>query len=188
MIFDDQEFKAEAVAKAIIEGALYEYCIFRDGDLSGMNLSRCKFVNCDFIEVNLSNITLTGTRFQECTFQSCKMLGFDLSAINTIGFKANFQSCNLSHAVFIGIGLKNASFEDCKLQGADFTDADCSGVGFLSCNFAEAVFDQTNLEKANFTGASGYYIDPRQNKLKGARFDFPHAIGLLEPFGVIINS
>lgn len=188
MIFDDQEFKGEAVAEAIVDGALYEYCIFRDGDMSGKDISRCKFVNCDFIEVNLSNIRLNGTRFQECSFQSCKMLGFDLSGINIIGFKASFKSCNISHGVFIGVALKTAGFEDCKFQGADFTDADCTGIGFLSCNFSEAIFDHTNLEKANFTGSYGYVIDPRQNRLKGARFDFSQALGLLEPFGVIINS
>jgi hypothetical protein len=45
----------------------------------------------------------------------------------------------------------------------------------------------SNLEKANFTGAQGFIIDPSNNRMKGAKFSQEGLAGLLIPFGIEIS-
>jgi len=51
---------------------------------------------------------------------------------------------------------------------------------FDRCDLTRAVFHRTNLEKADFTSAVGYSIDPELNHLKKAKFASQGLLGLLE--------
>lgn len=186
-IIEDQEFGPEDGLEAISKGSMYEYCNFRNCDFSSVDFSDCRFVNCNFYECNISNVKIAGVGFQDCIFHECKMLGFAVNAANPLGLKMRFEGCNLSHAVFFATNIKAFSFKDCKLNGADFTDADCTSVNFALCDFTNAVFDNTKLLTADLRTCINYSIDPRKNNVKGAYFDMPHVIGLLQAFQIKIK-
>jgi hypothetical protein len=50
-----------------------------------------------------------------------------------------------------------------------------------------AIFSQTNLEKADFTTAFNYQIDPEQNRMKKARFSPEGIAGLLVKYKIVIE-
>jgi fluoroquinolone resistance protein len=51
---------------------------------------------------------------------------------------------------------------------------------------AGATFDNTNLEKADFTTAFNYLIDPDTNRIKKAKFALPGVLALLNKHDIVI--
>jgi hypothetical protein len=49
------------------------------------------------------------------------------------------------------------------------------------------VFDNCIIEKADFTTANNYSIDPEKNKIKNAKFSIPAVIGLLNNYDIVIE-
>lgn len=74
------------------------------------------------------------------------------------------------------------------MKEVDFYQADLTECDLSYSNFQEARFQETILIKANFKHAYNYQIDPITNKLKGAQFNLPEAIGLLTGLGIIIKE
>lgn len=183
-LFEDQEFKGD---HTIMQGARYEYCIFRGGDYHNSDLSQCRFVNCDFFDCNFSNANFSHVGLQECSFNECKMLGFPANELNQAGLRLLFQDCKLDSGIFYGVNLKAFQFKNCSLKDADFSEANAEGKSFEHCDFLNAVFDQTNLLNADLRNSVNYRIDPRYNKVKGLRVSLPHAVGLLLDFGVVVQ-
>lgn len=48
-------------------------------------------------------------------------------------------------------------------------------------------FHHTNLEKVNFVGATDYYINLIDNKLKRAKFSYPEVLSLLDKFEIKVE-
>ena len=69
----------------------------------------------------------------------------------------------------------------------DFTGADLTGSAFDHCNLLKATFENTNLEKADFTTAEHYTIDPALNKIKKAKFGMMGLPGLLTRYDIVIR-
>ncbi|HNX08430.1 MAG TPA: pentapeptide repeat-containing protein, partial [Bacteroidales bacterium] len=63
---------------------------------------------------------------------------------------------------------------------------DLSGAVFDNCNLDRAIFQHTLLEKADFSTAYGYAIDPEVNRLKQARFSSTGLNGLLYKYDLEI--
>ena len=95
-------------------------------DFSNVKLAteyyQCKFVNCNFSNVNLSRIT-----FVDC----------------------EFSGCNLSMAELSQVSLQNIKFSDCKLTGLHFEKCKdfLFAVQFENCNLQLASFHKTKLKK-----------------------------------------
>jgi hypothetical protein len=51
----------------------------------------------------------------------------------------------------------------------------------------DALFDRTNLEKANFSTAQYYRIDPNTNNIKRAKFSLDGLPGLLTAYNIEIR-
>ena len=49
------------------------------------------------------------------------------------------------------------------------------------------VFDRTDLREADFRGATGWVIDPVENRLRGARFDRSDLAGLVQSLGIQLD-
>jgi fluoroquinolone resistance protein len=58
---------------------------------------------------------------------------------------------------------------------------------FTNCDLAGAIFNNTILEKANFTTARNYSINPQTNVVKKAKFSLPGVVGLLDVFKITIE-
>jgi uncharacterized protein YjbI with pentapeptide repeats len=91
----------------------------------------------------------------------------------------HFEDCALDYSDFSRFRLKNSVLKACSIREANFERADLSGADCRDSDFTGSTFSDTNLEKADFRGARGYGIDARRNRLKGAKFSLPDALGLL---------
>ncbi len=106
------------------------------------------------------------------------MLGIRFDLCDGFGLAIEFTNCQLDHSSFYQVKLINSIFLDCKLTEVDLTEANLSKVNVDNCDFSGAIFERTNLEKANFSTAFNYSIDPENNKMKGASFSMLAVTGL----------
>ena len=81
--------------------------------------------------------------------------------------------------------LRKCKFENTTAVDVDFTEANLSNLQHI--DLSGATFFRTNIEKANFTTAKNYLINPSENQIKGAIFSMPDAINLLYSFGIEIQ-
>ena len=79
------------------------------------------------------------------------------------------------------------NFKECSLHDVDFTEADLSNAVFAHCDLMGSTFMQSNLEKADFSTAKNYSINPAFNKIKKARFSVPEITGLLHQYDIVIE-
>ena len=79
------------------------------------------------------------------------------------------------------------SFKQCVIHEVDFTDADLSNAVFDNCDLMGSTFMNTNVEKANFSTAKNYSINPAFNKIKKAKFSVPEITGLLHQYDIVIE-
>ena len=96
------------------------------------------------------------------------------------------DSCAISS--FFGLNLRSATIERCSAKETDFGEADLQGAVCRRTDFSGARFHGTNLERADLREAVNYAIDPRANKVKGARFSLPEAVALLRGLDIVIDE
>jgi fluoroquinolone resistance protein len=182
-----ETFSSENPLPDSIVDVLFENCLFSSYDFKHIKLVHAKFIDCTFKNCDLSNVSLATTRLRSCIFETCKILG--VQWIHCSDFTSpSFNECNLSYGNFTGLNLKKNHFVNCSMMEADLSGADLSECNFSQCDFLNARFQDTNIMKANFQGAFNYLIDPIHNKVKGAKFSLPEAMGLLKGLGVIIAN
>ena len=93
------------------------------------------------------------------------MTGINFSLSNRFGLSVEFHNCLLSYALFTEMKLKGTRFIGCDLQNTDFMETD-------------------NLEKADFTTARNYTLNPAANRLKKEKFSRYGLEGLLTGLGI----
>ena len=78
-------------------------------------------------------------------------------------------------------------FEDCKLEEVDFTEANLESSIFKNCEMKNSTFDATNIQKADFTEAYGFMINPEKNNISNCKFSRDGALGLLTTYNIVIE-
>lgn len=181
----DQEFRNIHFEKASLASSYvecsFQSCSFVSADLSSILFEDCTFIDCDF-----SNTKIVDASFQEVTFDRCKVQGvlfetakpflFSFRSINSIFDNSSFYKVDLQKCTFIGSSLKHA----------DFSESNCIGVLFKDCLLEGARFDRTALQRADFTTAAGFTIDPNINEIKGTKFSKDNLSGLLSAYPIKI--
>ena len=94
-------------------------------------------------------------------------------------FSFRFDNCIMDYCIFLGTKLKKTHFIKCSLKEVDFSEADLSSSLFTNTDLTGTIFSNTILEKADFTTATNFSIDPEFNKLKKAKFSVFQLEGLL---------
>ncbi len=183
--FLDYKFVSTDELPKSLSGMVFENCLFKGCDLKEINFAHGRIIECNFDSCDLSNINLRNARLRDSHFKNCKMLGLKWGDLDDLS-NLSFQGCNLGYSNFSGLKLKKNKFIECLFEEVDFAQADFSECDFSSSDFLNARFDETNLTKTNFSRATRYLIDPNRNKIKGAKFSLPDAIGLLQGLGVVI--
>ena len=184
--FYQEVFSADHPLPDRLSDILFENCTCVSLDFKDLKLAHGKFIDCVFKNCDLSNVSFANTKLRSCSFEDSKLLG--IQWIHAGDFSdPTFKDSNLSYSNFSGLNLKKNKFINCVLNDADFSGADVSDCDFSQCDFLNARFQDTNLMKANFKGAFNYLIDPIHNKVKGAKFSLPEAMGLLKGLGVVIT-
>lgn len=182
----DQQFEHIHALETPFELGEYEECVFSHVDFGGANLTDFNFSGCVFEHCNLSGVRLDGAILRDCKFEHCKLLGLRFETCNTLIFSVSFADCLLDHSSFYQLKLKKMPLQRCSLKEVDFTEADLTEVKFLDCELLDALFNRSHLEKADFTTARHYRIDPNTNNIKKAKFSLEGLPGLLSSYNIEI--
>lgn len=181
-VFEKINYSETTLAKGEYDNCTFVNCVFLDSDLSNVNFTECEFIDCD-----LSNVNLKHTVFNDSSFSKCKLVGTQLNDCSDFLFSVTFNECNLSLSSFYKVRLKGTKFKACILHQVDFTEADMSNSSFDNCDFKGAIFENTQLEKTDFRTAYNYALDPENNTIKKAKFSMPEVLGLLKKYNIEVK-
>jgi uncharacterized protein YjbI with pentapeptide repeats len=166
----------------------FEECRFVDCRITGNAFRVGSFLHCSFEGCDLSNWLVEGLRFVEVRFKASKLVGFQWATVKPDPLTmVRFEDCALDYSDFSRFRLKDGFLKGCSVREANFERTDLSGADCRDSDFSGSTFSDTNLQKADLRGARGYGIDARRNRLKGARFSLPDALGLLEALEVKVE-
>lgn len=185
--FDNLAFNKEDLSGSDLGDREFAGCAFKACDLSGAKLSGSVFIDCVFSECNLSNVRVADCGFQKVRFENSKLLGSEFSTISPLLLEWEFEGCAIALCNFGDLDIRKTRFIDCDVHDTDFIRTDLRGSCFSGSSLKGSRFQESDLEKADFSGAREYYIDPTINRMKGARFSAPEALALLAGFGIIIE-
>ena len=85
------------------------------------------------------------------------------------------------------MNINKTRFTDCKIHQVDFTYTEAKESEFTQCDLMNSIFNSTNLEKADFSTAFNFNINPAENNLKGTQFSINNIEGLLNTFKIKIK-
>jgi len=182
--FEDQCFEADES----FEFAGHEFisCQFIGLNLAELSLKGARFIECSFKRCNLSNASVTGASFRDVQFDHCKIIGVNWSSVSSF-FELQFRECQLNYCVFQSLKMGSTVFKKCSLREVDFSESDLKNSNFSFSDLSASSFSGCNLEKADFRGAVGYVIDLSNVKIRKAVFSLPEVIGLLHQFEIEIE-
>lgn len=164
----------------------YEYLDFERIDLRNYNFSSVILEECTFNECNLANVPFLGAALKDVRFENSNLIGIDWTQIRK-GSRFYFSQSRLDYGVFQGVDLRSIVFENSALREVSFRSANLSKAIFSGSDLSGSDFTDANLEGADFRGARSYYFDPRNVKMKGAKFSLPDVLALIEVFGAVIE-
>ncbi|MGO1165794.1 MAG: pentapeptide repeat-containing protein [Janibacter sp.] len=165
-------------------------CTLRDSTWAGAVLAGVRLEGCAVERVDLSRVRLPDTVLDGCTFSGCKALATSWSMLREPMLSpgpSSWVDCQLAMGSFSGLDLTGGRFERCVLTDADFDGARLTDVVVDDCALAGARFVRADLRGADLRGARDYVIDVREASVEGLRVDPVGALGLLAPFGVVIE-
>ncbi len=127
------------------------------------------------------------TIFNRVQINRSKAMGISWFEVE-VPFNVSFLESNISFSSFYGKPMKGFKIINCKAEDVNFGECNLAKADFSGTNLQEAKFFQTDLTEANFTEALNYFIDPRTNKLKQARFRTPEGLSLLTAMDIVLNK
>lgn len=181
-VFKGINYQEVPLAKGEYENCSFLNCLFINADLSSITFIDCLFDKCD-----LSMANIKSTAFRDVRFANSKMVGLNFEECNSFLISFSFEECFLHLGSFYKLKLKETSFKNCNLQEVDFTESNLSGAIFDNCDLSRAIFGKTNLEKADFRTSYNYSIDPEMNRINKAKFSRMGVLGLLDRYNIDVE-
>jgi len=172
----------EPLAKGEYAECTFLNCLFMNSDLTSITFVDCVFDKCD-----LSMAKITNVAFRDVSFVNCKLVGLNLEECNPFLISFSFEECVLNLSSFYQLKLKGIQFKSCNLQEVDFTETVLTSAIFDNCNLSRTIFSRTNLEKADFRTSYNYSINPETNRIRKARFSRMGIAGLLDNYDIEIE-
>ncbi len=96
----------------------------------------------------------------------------------------SFSSSKLVSCSFVGLDIRNTSFLGSIIDDTQFRECNLKGANFEGVKFKGTSFLSNNLFQANFKDASGFLINPCENRMKGSKFSHVSALELLRQFEI----
>jgi uncharacterized protein YjbI with pentapeptide repeats len=183
----DKTFKSESYSITHIQKAEYDNCTFINCDFSDSCISNISFIECEFLDCNFSMVKSKDTILRDVVFDNCKLLGFPFHDCNPFLLSMSFTKSQLNLSSFFNLKLKSTTFKECKLIQTDFTNTDLSDSKFIDCDLYQAIFDNTKLEKVDFSTSYNLSINPNNNRIRNASFSKENALGLLGLYQINIE-
>ena len=104
-----------------------------------------------------------------------------------MGTAVVMKGCVLNLSDFFKVDLSSSKFLDCEIKECIFEESIFKGTSFKKSDFEKSTFKDIDLRETDFSGAKNYVFSLMDNKCKGAKFDYPEVIGLLESVGITVN-
>ncbi|KRE37785.1 hypothetical protein ASG73_09115 [Janibacter sp. Soil728] len=165
-------------------------CTIRDATWAGAILAGVRLEGCTIERLDLSRVRLPDSVLDGCTFTGCKALATSWSMLREPMLSPDpctWLDCQLSMGSFSGLDLTGARFERCVLTDADFDAAVLKDVVVEDSSLGGSRFVRADLRGADLRGARDYVIDVRESRVEGLRVDPVGALGLLTPFGIVLE-
>ena len=178
--FHNIDFTEQPNDRLQYEDCLFVNCVFA-------TLADTDFIECTFLNCNLSNVRFNFCGLQNAEFTDCKLIGADFSPTKDFLFAVHFKNCFMDYTSFDRKKMNKSSFDNCKIHGANFTQADLSKSSVSNCDLHESIFAGTDLSGIDFTSSRNFLIDPNVNILKKAKFSRQDLTGLLYRLDIIIE-
>ena len=183
-----KDFNELNLTDRALEHYEFEECNFTGSDFTSAKLHGCVFDRCTFNSVILSATGLKNTKFTECKFRNCKLLGLEWSEVSSeLGFRLDCEKCDLSYSRFYNLEMPSSKFSSCKFNETEFERCNLKHSEFIDSDFTKSTFVKCDLRESDFSESKNYYFDPSSNRLKGAKFTYPDALGLLSYFGIKVE-
>ncbi len=145
---DDQIFnRLEDVRGIEIAGEQFEGC-----DLSFLNLSFSKFVNCCFLNVDMFSSRLHKARFVGCEFASSRLEG-------VYGLDAEFNNCSLNK-----VNLGSSFLIGLRLDSTSLTDSEIRSARLINPHLREATIKNCELSRSLISPTESFSKEIRKNK------------------------
>ena len=165
----------------------FENCTFKSCHFIKANLAECVFRDCIFETCEIVVPVLEGAQIFGTSFNSCKLMGLNFADCSEALFSPCFNDTVLSSCTFEGNNLRRLPFVNCKVRDSSFIYCNLEGSRFNDTDFEATTFQDCIFDKADFSGASGYEINPFMNKIKGGIFSLPEAQSFLYYLGIKIE-
>ena len=182
-VITSKDFSKQSLEGQAFVNCTFENCHFKEANLNQASFSSCCFKCCDFSLTKIDNC-----RFQDCRFEESKIVGLEFFKCDTRLFSIKMIGCVMQYCNFSDLNMKKTSFKGSKVCESHFTNVDLQQADFGKTDLSSTIFHNCNLFKANFIDAINYFIDPKNNNLKEAKFSFPEAISLLEALEIKVNN
>lgn len=179
-VFEGLDLTSAALVDRELTDCAFRHCKLGASTWRAMRLESCRFEGCD-----LTRASLAGAKIHGATFTGCKLMGIDFSEL-AIAHDLVFVDSNLRYCSFVDMKLRKLSATRCAITDANFLDVDLGGALFDECEFTNTVFQRCELRGARFPHARGLYLDPRANKVKGAKVPLETAILLAQSFDLSV--
>ena len=155
-------------------------CIFKEAIFQGLDIDTCLFRNC-----NLSNLELMDHSYQHICFENCNLVG--LNFIDSYLEDVTFTDCNLTYSNFSKTNLKNVSFVNCNLKEASFNEVKWKNLLFSNSELIDTEFLYTKLGKLDFSTCLMKNIKVDLSNLRGLCVSYEQAIELAFLLGIKIK-
>ena len=177
-IFNEPSFEARFVEE-------FNGCQFNRVRFSG-DLKKVKFIDCHFINCDLSNVELSQSLFHRVRFDQCKGTG-------SIFRKSKFKYTEFIKSQFSITDFSESTFENVKMTECNFTEGafqSCRQSDFktIQVDFTQADFTETSLTKMDLSGCNidGLRLSPQL--LKGLTVDPIQALSLVRLLGIQVKD
>lgn len=187
--------------------AFFENETFTDLELQGVDLGEKEFYRCTFLRTQLQESRWRNTILEACVFSGCdltraqlkstglrgvrfegsKLMGVDFTDVSA-NPEVTFEECLLRYASFVGLSLRKTEFLRCSALEANFFDLDLSEADFTGTNLEGSTFRGCTLTRTNFSQASGLFLDPARNRVKGTRVPVETAVSLAQSLGLQVTG
>lgn len=117
---------------------VFDTCIFKKTTIHHNVFKRSEFVDCKFIDCDLSNNEFHGSTFIRCEFINTRLTG------------SHFVECFISHILINKSHCSLVDFADNKMEFCEFTDSLLNEANFFENKIKNLQFKNLKLEKASF--------------------------------------
>lgn len=176
-------------APDIEPGETYEEVVFRGVDAIEADLRGCSFVACRFEACDLTMAAMNDVSVRGSTFEACRLLGVDVGAWRNdgLGIEAAFRDCDLDHLRVRKVDLRACRFAGGHARRSEWAGVDLREVSFDGVELSGARFVRCDLRGADLRQASGFRIDPSENRVEEMRIALPEALALLGALGLDVD-